>query len=420
MNKNMNNSEKGQAIVYLVLGLVVFLGFVALAIDGGMALADRRNEQNAADAASLAGGAAAALHVQNNINDVCKTKWYCDEYTIGGNAVNSAYNKAKIRAGTNNFNINYDTSSISPNSVHVDCGGDSWTNAAITVTVDISATTPSNFMQLIFPKPLHNEVVGVTSVDPGGPLFFQDAIVALNPVNCQGQIGVSFHGTGDIIISGGGVFSNGCVRADGAAVVKGDTNFKTEGTDLKYDKTKDQLSPLPVTTSKQVPAYAYDVEPPNCPTDPAQWYDDNSLPKTMSGLYCVNGNLNFKKGPYVGNDVTIYLKDGGVSIDGKESVTLHAASGTSHPPDAIPGIVFYLPPTNHSAIILNGTSTVVITGVVYAPGADIKLTGTNGVTAFTSTQFIGWNVEVGGTQQTIINYNGCDGYIFPAEITFSK
>ena len=47
-------------IVFLVLGLVVFLGFVALAIDGGMALADRRDAQNATDASALAGAAAAA------------------------------------------------------------------------------------------------------------------------------------------------------------------------------------------------------------------------------------------------------------------------------------------------------------------------------------------------------------------------
>lgn len=55
MNTKHFNSEKGQAIVYLVIGLVVFLGFVALAIDGGMVLADRRDAQNATDASALAG-----------------------------------------------------------------------------------------------------------------------------------------------------------------------------------------------------------------------------------------------------------------------------------------------------------------------------------------------------------------------------
>ncbi len=56
MNAKYHDSEKGQAIVFLVLGLVVFLGFVALAIDGGMALADRRHSQNSADASSLSPG----------------------------------------------------------------------------------------------------------------------------------------------------------------------------------------------------------------------------------------------------------------------------------------------------------------------------------------------------------------------------
>jgi Flp pilus assembly protein TadG len=66
MNNPYHVSEKGQAIVFLVIGLVVFLGFVAMAIDGGMALADRRHVQNSADAGSLAGGGNAALSLEEN------------------------------------------------------------------------------------------------------------------------------------------------------------------------------------------------------------------------------------------------------------------------------------------------------------------------------------------------------------------
>jgi uncharacterized membrane protein len=46
-------SEKGQAIVLLVLSFVVLLGFAALAIDGSMIYSDRRTAQNAADAAAF-------------------------------------------------------------------------------------------------------------------------------------------------------------------------------------------------------------------------------------------------------------------------------------------------------------------------------------------------------------------------------
>lgn len=54
MNKRFR-TEQGQAAVLLALGLVALLAFAALAIDGGQAYLTRRNAQNAADAAAIAG-----------------------------------------------------------------------------------------------------------------------------------------------------------------------------------------------------------------------------------------------------------------------------------------------------------------------------------------------------------------------------
>ncbi|MEJ2303473.1 MAG: Tad domain-containing protein [Anaerolineales bacterium] len=65
MRVNNSSSERGQALILLVFAAVALLGFTALAIDGGMVYADRRHAQNAADAASLAGGGVAALHMEN-------------------------------------------------------------------------------------------------------------------------------------------------------------------------------------------------------------------------------------------------------------------------------------------------------------------------------------------------------------------
>src|SRR3990170_8853939 len=47
--------EKGQMLILFVLALAVLLGFVAMVIDVGLAFQERRNAQNAADAAALAG-----------------------------------------------------------------------------------------------------------------------------------------------------------------------------------------------------------------------------------------------------------------------------------------------------------------------------------------------------------------------------
>ncbi|MDQ4036576.1 MAG: Tad domain-containing protein [Chloroflexota bacterium] len=48
-------SERGQVLVLFAVGLVVFLGFAALAIDIGRMMAERRHLQTAADAGALAG-----------------------------------------------------------------------------------------------------------------------------------------------------------------------------------------------------------------------------------------------------------------------------------------------------------------------------------------------------------------------------
>ena len=47
-------SEKGQALVLIVLAAMGLFGFAALSIDGGMVFSDRRHAQNAADTAALA------------------------------------------------------------------------------------------------------------------------------------------------------------------------------------------------------------------------------------------------------------------------------------------------------------------------------------------------------------------------------
>lgn len=50
-----HHSERGQSIVLIAIFMVVLIGILALAIDGGLGYSNRRQAQNAADAAALAG-----------------------------------------------------------------------------------------------------------------------------------------------------------------------------------------------------------------------------------------------------------------------------------------------------------------------------------------------------------------------------
>ena len=62
MNKTLWERQKGQAIVIMAVGLIALLGFAAIAVDISFSYWQRRQMQNAADAASLAGARALSLH----------------------------------------------------------------------------------------------------------------------------------------------------------------------------------------------------------------------------------------------------------------------------------------------------------------------------------------------------------------------
>lgn len=422
MNINHNKSEKGQAIVYLVLGIVVFLGFVALAIDGGMVLSDRRHAQNAADAASLAGGAAAALHLKTNQSYVCDQQWSCpssnDDASFG-----YAKARAKDRAGANDFSIDYDIADH--NGVTISCGGNSWEDAFIKVTVDISATTPSNFLQLVYPTALHNEVEAVTYVDPGGPLEYGNAVVALNDASCSdsGSNGIIMGGSGQVNVSGGNIFSNGCLRDNGGVTVTV-SGGEPMGTSLQTNN--DNWDPAPILTDTQDTADAYSVDTPAVSggicTDPAAHNIGQNLPSgTLSGLYCVTGSQGLSinnNESVVGTNVTIYLIEGPLTINGTPHLNISAPPTGTNAAPAIPGVLIYLPPSNHSPVIINGDSTSVLEGLILAPNSLIQLNG-NGEVMYDG-QVIGWDVVISGNADFKMVYNGCNGYLLPPSINLYK
>ncbi len=414
MITNPKKSEQGQAIIYLVLGLVVFFGFVALAIDGGMALADRRHAQNAADAASLAGGGQAADALEQGVQ-VCVTSWTCGNNA--GDAIAHAYSAAIQRADTNNFNIDNDISDN--NGVHVDC---STAGKYLDVTVDISATTTSNFLQLVFPSALHNEVQAVTRVYPPQPIILDNTVIALNPASCAtAGNGVTMNGNGDTTVLGGDIFSNGCIRGAGAAGTVTVDQDGIAGHDIRLGNMS--WDPAPVYTSTLIQPSDYFIQAPTCTV----WYNGyGALPKDSSkripsGLYCMSGDLNLQQDLY-GDGVTFYLPHGKVVNNGNAILELSAPSedpadpGYPPAPPAITGVLFYV--ANGGSVTLDGTADDIFHGMIYAPQSDIKLTG-NADNIFYG-QVIGWNVQIGGTNNMTVDFDKCKSYTRPASIELFK
>jgi Flp pilus assembly protein TadG len=76
--------ERGQVLVLFAGGLVALLIVAALAFDVGMMLVERRDQQNAADAAALAGvtGGASASRVIAAANDATVVAWSRSGYEV--------------------------------------------------------------------------------------------------------------------------------------------------------------------------------------------------------------------------------------------------------------------------------------------------------------------------------------------------
>ena len=170
-----HNNERGQVLVILTIGIVMLLGFAALAIDQGSMQVDRRQAQNAADQAALAG--ALAKHE-------------------GEDCATAALN----RAATNGYP---DAGDID---VQVNC---SYGDGGQYVQVTITSTNPTFLASILGQNELTNSMQAVAHYDPGEvgstSTFTGGALMALKP---GGDSTLYIHGNANLNVLGGGAFVN--------------------------------------------------------------------------------------------------------------------------------------------------------------------------------------------------------------------
>jgi len=398
--KNINHpSEKGQAIIFLVVGIVIFMGFVGLAIDGGMVYADRRNAKNVADSAALAGAASTSQYLEDH--HIYYSGWNCDSMDVWYAKV-SGLNSAINRAAANEIPI--DADNTDRNGVLVTCGeayNGLYMDRFIDITVDISNTTPTSFVHLFVPQgSLTNHVTAVARVRPRQPLALGYAIVALNPANCSGHSnGLTIHGTADIIVDGGGAFTNGCLRGDGQHFL--DVTNGSIAYGAQFSPGNADWTPAPFQASTTIPPTLYDVAEPDCT---GHWV--SGLKGTLEpGLYCINNNLMINAhDTVIGNGVTIFVPNGYVHINGNATVQLSAPAYTPDPSPAIPGVLFFLPAYNKNELSINGNSDSYFQGTILATGSEVDVEGNSVINGY-RTQIIGWDVEIGGTADTFVLFD---------------
>jgi hypothetical protein len=142
-----------------------------------------------------------------------------------------------------------------------------------------------------------------------------------------------------------------------------------------------------------------------------------------SGLYCVTGSqgVDITGGEIDGNEVTIYVITGGVSISGNvDPVDMRAPVESPDPAPALPGILFYLAHGNSNTVSIVGNSTSFYLGTIYAPDGDLFISGSSGTNPTFNTQLIGNNVEVSGGATIDINFNDEENYEKPPYLDLLK
>lgn len=436
-------SERGQVLVLIVLAVVALLGFTALAVDGSMVYANRRQIQNSADAASLGGGGRAAMILENM--HVTDWTWTC---TLTGvlDAQNQARTVAAARAGDNGFVLNANDLDLSDrHGITTQCGMDTssgWPEKFIDIRVMLTGDSDASFSQFVFKGPLRNSVEAITRVRPRTNAGFGHAIVGLNPSLCSGNSnGVIVNGSLDVNVDGGGIFSNGCLSGTGTSsdvtVTNGSISYVSQ-----FIPGNTNWNPNPAAGSP-MPLDAYDIDPPDCSQVPNFGNPSNAFSTGASGyipagnytrinmngnvtlqgggLYCMNGdfdtgNVDVSITPSGGKTgVTIYLKSGDFITGGNGSVVLTAPPFSPDPFPAVPGLLVYLARGNSGLAKLRGNAGSYFQGTIFVPDGNIDQAGTPDAQVFAS-QLIGKNVVISGKVKLDVYYTANMMYQIPTRL----
>ncbi len=420
---------RGQALVLLALGIVGLIGLTALAIDGGRAFADRRHAQNAADNAAYAGS----------------YQWIGDDGTWNGSnwSNNNWQFPAYNIAGANSY-ANDDDSSVSLAIAPYDeCRAVAPTSPVLgaLISVEIQSALNTLFAPIVGIPTVENTVnaTAIACKEYTGMAGLGQAAVACNKTDCYA---FEFAGNNNSTIQGSGAFVNSsCSGSGNQKALRG------------YGSGSVQI---PFGISVVAPDYYWQMtNPPNITTNVPQ-IDcfENIAPLEELGVTCsgpgsegsdINGRF-LTPGTYSGTfppgqPDTLYLKPGTYCLTGEWRQNANGWKVQMHPDTNIGGgegvtfvlmgdmkinggsvnvigqrfgapingrLLIYAPfygPNkeiiNHT-IIINGNNESSFTGTLFAPTAQITLTGTAGNESTTWTgQVIGDTIAISGT----VNWN---------------
>lgn len=399
---HIQNSERGQALIVVVLALVALIGVLGLVVDGGNAFMDRRGAQNAADSAALA---AALTRIRG------ESDWVAAALKA---AANNGYANDGIRSSV----VVYSPPQDGPHAGDVEY-----------IQVIITSNVNTYFARVIGRAQITN-VVEATSRSKASEVrevLHGWALISLAPTsNCSNEKAFQISGNAGLEITGGGVFVNSNNR-DCAFIQQGNGSIRLQGGNrINVIGGVSIQKPQLLIPGVTVGGSAYNYPPPffmpdvNCGKEVAEinpdgvsmtpgFWKDEFPPKGVTtlepGVYCLQDGFTVEGSQRLeGQEVVIKVEKGEVRFGANATLILEAPVKGDHK-----GLLLYLPMENDSQVVLNGSTDSSFKGTILAPASEIVIKGNNSQSGFQS-QIVGYRITIEGSDRVIILYKDDQNY----------
>jgi hypothetical protein len=425
--------------VQVALTLTALTGVVAIAVDGGILLAERRHAQATADAAAMAAASDLMLNWNNyagvdtpgtasaSAKDTASANGYKNDGTAGNGSGNSPGSSVvTVRLNGSNY-----------------LGGPS---AGTAIPKGYAEVTVTYYQGRYFSTVLGSGTIAISAraVSRGKMAAIKNlAVLVLDPSG-ESVIDNGGGNSGGITVTGGSVVVNSsaskAIDTNGGATLTAQQFVVTGG----YGKSNLVTAPTPnqVTTGVIPTADPYAYLP--APTQPAKadWYTQNGNIYVPPGAYGVaagdtyndlgnipngsnvyfiqasagqgnviyigsgvtNGGFNsnnatYQMDPNTSGGVMIYnASSNGLDLGGNKSTSFSLTAPTS---GIYQGIAYFQARNSTGDLTLNGNGATSITGTVYAPNASVTLNG-NGTTV--ANQLIIKDMTLNGNGNVNVSY----------------
>jgi Putative Flp pilus-assembly TadE/G-like len=392
-----STQRKGSIVIFVAFSMVALIGFLALSLDGGALLSERRHAQAVADSAALAG----ASHL------------YYEFWVSSGLDQNGASAAAKAAAARNGYNNDGVVSNVEVHNPPISgfyAGRSGYVEVVVTYkyprgfsSLFGSGTIEVKARSVAFGAPIAADV-GILVLDPsakdalsvggGGVVNVSDTPVVVNSTNPEGTI-VS----GGTTLTAPDLYLTGNYTTTGGGVVNSDVHV---GRSPLIDPFLFLPVPDPSTmivreTKKLQETQNSLVLFPGVYVGGINVSGTGSLFLTPGIYYMKDGGFSFTgQGSLIGLGVLIYSSPGqgnadGINIAGQGAITLTGMTSGIYQ-----GMTFWQERSSTVTGNISGSSlTTSITGTFYFPGAHLNVSGNGGVVNVGS-QYVSKTLSISG------------------------